>query len=293
MTVVNVNGRICDARDAVVSVFDHGFLFGDGVYEVVRTYHRQLFLFGPHMQRLRESAALIALEVPFTDAGLLARVRETMDAFAGTDECYVRLLLTRGVGEFTYDPRACPTPTLVVIVKALVAPPPEVYTRGVRVALVGVVRNHPDSVNPRIKSINLLNNALAMQEGLRRGAFEALMKNHRGEIAECSQSNVFLVRRGEVLTPPAEAGLLAGITRALLFDVGREAGVPVREATLREEDLATADEMFITSTTKEIVPVVAIDDRAIGSGSPGPVTRTLMARYPAHVATLMSDAVDP
>jgi branched-chain amino acid aminotransferase len=289
--VVNVNGRVCSAQDAVVSVFDHGFVFGEGVYEVVRTYHQQPFLYDAHMRRLRESAASIALDVPVGDADLLARIHETMAALPGLDEAYVRVLVTRGVGELVYDPRACPSPTVVVIVKPLALPPPEVYERGVRVALVSVTRNHPGSVSPLIKSNNLLNNALAMQEALRRGAFEALMRNYRGELCECSQSNVFLVRGGEVLTPPLDAGLLAGITRAFVLDLARKLGIPAHEVVLGEGDLATVDEAFLTSTTREVVPIVAVDDRVIGAGTPGPVTRQLLAAFRAHVAALAPAAV--
>jgi branched-chain amino acid aminotransferase len=281
-----INGRLCGERDAVVSVFDHGFLFGEGVYEVLRTYGHRPFLYEAHMRRLRESAARIALDVPFTDDGLLETVRGTMAALPGLDEAYIRILLTRGAGEFTYDPKACPTPTLVVIVKPFVGPSPDVYTRGVKVSLVEVTRNHPRSVSPLIKSNNLLNNALAMQQALARSGFEALMRNYRGELCECSQSNFFVVRGGEVLTPPLDAGLLAGITRAFVFDLGRECGIQVREATLRDTDLGSMDEAFLTSTTREIVPVVAVDELTIGSGTPGPVTRALLAAFRRHTETL-------
>lgn len=287
---VQVNGRITGERDAVVSVFDHGFVFGEGVYEVLRTYHGQPFLFDAHARRLRESARRIALDVPFSDEELRARIDDTLQASGADGERYIRVLLTRGVGEFTYDPKACPTPTLVIIVKPHVTPPPEVYERGVTISLVDVTRNHPRSINPLIKSNNLLNNALGMQQACARGSFEALMKNYLGEIVECSQSNVFLVRRGEVLTPPIDAGLLAGITRAFVFDLGREIGLPVREARVLAEDLPTAEEMFITSSTREIVPVVRVDDLVVGTGVPGPVTTALLARYRAHVAALAPSA---
>jgi branched-chain amino acid aminotransferase len=284
--VVYVNGRITGPEDAVVSVFDHGFLFGDGIYEVLRTYHRQPFLFEPHARRMRNSAALIALAVPFDDDELLRRVTETLAAFRRPGEAYIRILLTRGAGEFSYDPVACPAPTLVIIVKPHVAPPPEAYERGVRISLVDVTRNHPRSVSPRIKSNNLLNNALAMHEALRRRGFEALMKNYRGEICECSQSNFFLVKDGTALTPPLESGILAGVTRGFVFALGRECGIPVREAVLREEDLEGASEAFITSTTREIVPVTSIDQRLIGSGMPGEMTKRLLAAYRRHAGTL-------
>lgn len=277
--VVNVNGRICGEQDAVVSVFDHGFVFGEGVYEVLRTYHRQPFLFDAHVRRMRESAAMIALDVPFTNDELMERTCSTMDAAPDIREAYIRILLTRGVGEFSYDPRSCPAPTLVIIVKPHVAPPADVFEGGVKVALVGVTRNHPRSLNPKIKSNNLLNNALAMQQAIARSAFEALMKNYRGELCECSQSNFFLVRGGTAITPPLEAGLLAGITRAFVLGLAAKCGVPAREEVLYEDDLATADEAFLTSTTREIVPIVAVDERRIGAGTPGPVTRRLMQAF--------------
>jgi branched-chain amino acid aminotransferase len=277
---VNVNGRTFDQEHAVISVFDHGFLYGEGVYETLRTYNGQPFLFERHMQRLRKSAGMLALSVPIDDAAIEARFRETMRAAKLGDapdrEAYIRILVTRGVGELTYDPAATPNPSIIVIVKPHVAPSREVFERGVTVAVVPIVRNHPGSVNPLIKSNNLLNNALAMQEAFRRGGFEGVMRNYRGELAECTQSNLFIVKNGAALTPPIDAGLLPGITRAFLFEVGDERGIPVREAVLRDEDLFGADEAFLTSTTREVVPIVKVDDRAIGAGAPGPITRALL-----------------
>ena len=279
---VNVNGRVFDQDHAVISVFDHGFLYGEGVYETLRTYNGQPFLFDRHMRRLRKSAGMVALDVPLSDAQLDARFRETMQA-AGLGEApreaYIRILVTRGVGELTYDLAACPAPSIVVIVKPNVDPPREAFERGVMASLVPIVRNHPGSVNPLIKSNNLLNNALAMQEASRRGGFEGIMRNYKGELAECTQSNLFIVRHGAALTPPIEAGLLPGITRAFLFEVGQETGIDVREAVLRDDDLFGADEAFLTSTTREVVPIVKVDDRQIGAGAPGPVTRALLQGY--------------
>jgi branched-chain amino acid aminotransferase len=287
---VNVNGTIADQEHATVSVFDHGFLYGEGIYETLRTYNGQPFLFDRHMRRLRRSAEMLTLTVPMSDAQIDARFRETMRAAGLGDapdrEAYIRILVTRGIGELTYDPAACPTPSVVVIVKPNVDPPAEARTRGVRASLVGVVRNHPGSVNPLIKSNNLLNNALAMQEAFRRGGFEGIMRNYRGELAECTQSNLFIVKNGAALTPPIDTGLLAGITREFLFEVGAESGIPVREAVLRDEDLFGADEAFLTSTTREIVPIVQVDDRAIGSGAPGPITRGLLDAYRKKAQTL-------
>ncbi len=276
---VYVNGTIARAEDAVIPVYDHGFLYGEGIYETLRTYDGVPFLYDRHVQRLRASAAHLALDVPFSDEALLGWITDTLAAAGEMPEAYIRVLLTRGVGDLTYDVRSTPLPSLVIIVKPLEEPPARVLTEGIRVSLVSILRNHPGSVNPIIKSNNLLNNALAMQEANRRGADEGLMRNYRGELAECSQANFFIVRGGVALTPRSEAGLLEGITRAFLFDVGREVGVEVRDETLRPDDLDTADEAFITSTTRELSPVTRIDDREIGGGRPGPVTMKLLHGY--------------
>ena len=280
--VVNVNGEITDERHAVISVFDHGFLYGEGVYETLRTYRQQPFLLDRHLKRLRRSASLMALGVPLSDRELTDRIARTVtQAAAGSaeGEWYVRVLLTRGVGDLTYDPAATPVPSVVVIVKPLGVLPETAYENGVRAIISSVVRNHPDTVNPAIKANNLMNNALAMQEAVRRGAFEAIMRNHRGEIAECSTANLFVVKDGAALTPSLNAGLLPGITRELVFEIGESAGIAVREATLVDADLFASDEMFLTSTTREILPIVGIDGREIGSGRPGAVTRRLHAEY--------------
>jgi branched-chain amino acid aminotransferase len=286
---VYVNGRISDAATASIPVFDHGFLYGEGVYETLRTYHREPFLFDRHLRRMHRSAGMMSLPLPCSDADLLARVRETMAALApkeDRDERYIRILLTRGVGELSYKIDACPSPTLVIIVKPLVPPPERTFTEGVRVALVGVRRNHPQALNPMIKSNNLLNLALAMQEAYTRGAEEALMQNQSGELVECSQSNFFLVRGGRVLTPPLSAGLLPGITREFVMELAAELNIPAAEARLTPADLETADETFLTGTTREVTPIVRVDDRPIGSGKPGPITRRLLELFRQKVADL-------
>ena len=287
---IYVNGRITGQDQAVVSVLDHGFLYGEGVYEVMRTYRREPFLFDRHMERLRRSAAMINLPVPFTNDDLRQRIAQTAEAFsrdqgeAGAGaEMYIRMLLTRGAGLISYEVNSCPAPTLVIIIKPQVDPPAEAYEQGVKVILVPVVRNHPGSINPLIKSNNLLNNALASQEAYRHGGFEAIMRNYRGEISECSQSNLFVVKNGAALTPPIDAGLLAGITRAFVLELGGSVGVPVCERTLTDNDLFTADEMFLTSTTREIVPIVKIGDAPVAGGKPGPITHTLLAEFRRRV----------
>ena len=277
---VNVNGRISGERDAAISVFDHGFLYGEGVYETMRTYNGRPFLYERHMRRLRHSAAMIVLEVPFTDDDLADRIRQTTTA-AGLNgsEAYIRVLLTRGIGDLTYDTKATPTPSVVIIIKPHVDPPADAFARGVKVCLSPILRNHPQSLNPMIKSNNLLNNALAMQEALRRGGTEAIMRNYRGELAECTQSNLFIVKNGAVLTPPLDAGLLPGITRQFVMEVARDIGIETREQTLREDDLFGAAEAFLTSTTKEVVPIVQVDDKRIGAGVPGATTKRLLDEF--------------
>jgi branched-chain amino acid aminotransferase len=307
---VYVNGTITPADQAVIPVYDHGFVYGEGVYETLRTYNRIPFLYDRHMRRLRASAAALHLHVPFDDDTLRAWIDDTMAvanrlperlpnsnpesspklSSRSSNEAYIRILLTRGVGELSYDLTATPAPSLVIIVKPFDEPPARMFDEGIKIALVSVLRNHPGSVNPIIKSNNLLNNAIAMQEAHRKGGEEALMCNYRGELSECSQSNFFLVRDGVALTPRSAAGLLEGLTRGFLFEVGREVGVPVEEATLRPEDLATAHEAFITGSTRELTPVVRIDDEVIGTGRPGPVTRTLLEGFRKRAWELSAQA---
>lgn len=290
---VNVNGVVTDGAHAVVSVFDHGFLYGDGVYETLRTYNRQPFLLDRHLTRLRASATRLALDVPPTDTDLEDRMRETMLGVNPDGEVTIRVLVTRGVGDLTYDPAACPTPTIVIIGRPHSPVPDTMMENGISVVVATVVRNHPLSVDPSIKSNNLLNNVLAMQEAIRHQAYEAILLNHRGELAECSQSNLFAVRDGVVLTPPLDAGLLEGVTRNFLFEVGADIGVPFREAVLREADLERVDELFITSTTREVIPVVRVGDSPIGSGRPGPVAARLLTSFRDRAHTLTAASTDP
>jgi branched-chain amino acid aminotransferase len=293
-TMVNVNGVITDDQKAAVSVFDHGFLYGEGIYETMRTYNRQPFLFDRHMRRLRTSAHMLELPVPFSNGDIAQRCTETMSAAGtGSDEAYIRILITRGVGDLSYDPAACPAPTIVVIVKHYASLPATVYDHGVNAVIAPIVRNHPGSVNPLIKSNNLLNNALAMQYAVKQGAFEAIMRNYRGELAECTTANLFIVKNGEALTPPLDAGLLAGITREFTLEIAAQAGVTAREQPLRDDDLFGADEAFLTGTTREIVPIVTVDNRAIGSGRPGPVSRALLQEFRKQTERLTGVPQDP
>ena len=238
-----VNGRITSLDEAVVPVFDHGFMYGEGVYEVLRSYNGVPFLYERHITRLRNSARYLHLDVPFDDGQLKQWVDATAVTAGLTGDTYIRILLTRGIGDLIYDVRVTATPSQVIVVKPQEPPPARYRESGIRISLVPILRNHPGSVNPIIKSNNLLNNALAMQEAHRRGGEEALMCNYRGEISECSQSNVFLVRDGVAWTPRTQAGLLEGITRAFLFEVGRDIGVEVKDTTLIRPRVTTVAEL--------------------------------------------------
>jgi branched-chain amino acid aminotransferase len=291
--IAYVNGRICDEQDAVISVFDHGVLFGDGVYEALRTYDQEPFLLDRHFRRLRASARMLAIAFAMTDGDLESALRRTMRAYldgasagAALPELLLRILVTRGIGNMTYDPTSSPAPSLIIIAQTLVPPAAALYEQGVGASLVSVMRNHPKSVNPLIKSNNLLNNALAMQEALKHGSFEAILRNHRGELAECSKSNLFIVSGGVVKTPPLGAGLLAGLTREFVLEIAPAAGIRAEETTLRDNDLFGADEVFVTSTSRELVPVVRVDGRPIGTGQPGPVTARLLQEFRERASRL-------
>jgi len=277
---VNVNGMITDAEHATVSALDRGFLFGEGVYETLRTYNRRPFLLERHLDRLRGSAGHLSLTVPLDDVGYAERIAETVAAVSDKQtELYIRLLVTRGVGDLTYDPNSCPDPTAVIIVRPYTGSSAELDEKGITVVRSSIVRNHPAALNPIIKSNNLLNNALAMQEAIKAGAAEALMCNYRGEVAECAQSNIFMVRDGVVLTPRLDTGLLEGVTRNFVFEVGSAAGITVREAVIQPDELAAADEVFITGTTREILAVTTLDTTPVRDGWPGPVTKALSKKF--------------
>ncbi|MXY24698.1 MAG: branched-chain amino acid aminotransferase [Acidobacteria bacterium] len=291
---VNVNGRISEGREATVPALDYGYLFGDGVYETLRTYNRRPFLFDRHLARFRASAEQLALSMPLDATAWEARLAETMRALDHDGEVTIRLLLTRGLGDFTYNPAACPSPTAVIIVRPVAEVPSAHVRHGITIRISSVIRNHPRALSPRIKSNNLLNNILAMQEAIQHGAGEALLLNDRGELTECAQSNIFLVLDGTALTPPLGAGLLEGVTRNFLFEVGEAASVPVREQTLRPEHLANADELFVTSTTREVLGVTRVDETEYSQGRPGPITTKLAVEFRrlAHGTTPMPRPAD-
>lgn len=283
----SVNGVISPAQEARISVLDNGFTFGDGVYETLRTYGGRPFALDRHLGRLRRSAAGVGIGLPLGDDELAARLFALLER-AGNEESYVRLMVTRGVGEVSYRFDRVQGPTVVMLAKPYEPLPPERYDNGVPLALVSVRRNSPQALDPAIKSCNLLNNILAMREAQSRGALEGLMLNERGDVAEGAGSNVFVVQAGQLLTPPLQAGILAGITREVVLELCAGLGQPVAERLLRVTDLLRAEEVFITSTLKEIVPVTSLDERLVGQGRPGPVTRRLLQAYREHARACCS-----
>lgn len=281
---INVNGKLGDQSDLLVSPLDLGFVFGASVYETLRTYEGRPFLLKKHLARLRQSAESLDIPVDASDEELVRRMDETLTA-ASNPESYVRLIVSAGVGELDYRRDATRHPTIVILVKPLPEVPPRFYSEGIRVVVVDVVRNHPKSVSPRIKTSSLLNNMLAMREAYARGADEAVMLSYRGEVAEGSQTNIFLVEGKTVKTPTVDVGILAGITRELVLDLARQEGLETRETVMMPDELFRAEEAFITSSTREVVPVVRIDDEQIGNGKPGPRTLALLKAYRKRVAT--------
>ena len=281
MSFASVNGTIVPAQEARVSVLDNGFAFGDSVYEVLRTYGGLVFEPGRHFRRLRASAGRLGIEVAASDAELLQQV-EALLARAGAGESYLRIIVTRGVGDCSYDFTRLTGPTVVMIQKPLAPPPQRHYHEGIRVAAVGVRRNHPKALDPAIKSSNLLNNILAVREAQARGCDEPLLLNHEGYLAEGASTNLFIVVEGTFLTPPLSAGILPGITRAVVLELLDGLGLPSHERPLQLDTLLGADEAFMTSTTREVVPVRQVDDSPIGDGRPGPYTCRLMDAFRAY-----------
>jgi branched-chain amino acid aminotransferase len=289
--LASVNGVITPATDARVCVLDNGFTFGDSVYEVMRTYGGRPFEPGRHFRRLRASAARLGFAIPLRDDALLARTDEIL-AQAANSESYIRIIVSRGLGDCSYALENVLGPTVVLVCKPLPPYPEWHYERGVRTAAVGVRRNHPRALDPAIKSSNLLNNILAVREARARAAEEPILLNLEGFLAEGASTNVFLVSGGTVKTAPLAAGILAGITREVVLELLGGMGVPLREELLHLDDLLGADEAFLTSTTREVVPVSSVDERRIGSGAPGPLTRRLIEAFRAYApAHCGSDAI--
>jgi len=275
---VFISGKLYDKDDAKISVYDHGLLYGDGVFEGLRSYSGRVFRLEEHLDRLWKSARAIMLEIPMTRAAMADAVNETLKA-NGLRDAYIRLVITRGAGALGLDPNKTSDPQVIIITDKISLYPEELYRQGLDIVTASTIRNHPAALSPRIKSLNYLNNILAKIEGLQAGCIEALMLNHKGEIAECTGDNIFLVRSGVVLTPPIDAGILEGVTRSAVMELAEQSGREVREIPLTRHDVYIADEVFLTGTAAEVIPVVKIDGRRIGSGEPGPVTRDLMERF--------------
>ena len=278
---VYLNGRLVPESQAKVSVFDHGLLYGDGVFEGIRSYNGRVFMLDAHIDRLFRSAKAIDLRMPMTKQGIARAVVKTCLA-NGTMNGYIRLVVTRGVGTLGLNPYTCKRPQVIVIAGTIQLYPKELYEKGLAIVTVGTVRNHPETVNPNIKSLNYLNNVLAKIEAINAGCMEAVMLNPQGYVSEATGDNIFIVKGNALITPPTYAGTLEGITRDVVMRIAAEKGYEVRETLMNRYDLYTADEVFLTGTAAEVIGVVAIDRREIGSGRPGKVTRTLAKLFHQH-----------
>lgn len=279
-----IDGQLVDESEAKVSVFDHGLLYGDGVFEGIRMYHNRIFKLEEHIERLYWSAKAILLDIPMTPAELTHACVETCKA-NGLRDGYIRLLVTRGKGTLGLDPRRCPKPSVIIIAATIQLYPEKYYEEGLTIVTVPTTRNLVNSVNPAIKSLNYLNNILARIEANNAGVEEAILLNSEGFVAECTGDNVFIVHKGRLLTPPLSAGALYGITRGTVLDCARNLGIPCAEPQLTRYDVYIADEMFLTGTAAEMVPVVKVDGRVIGDGKPGPVTLQLLAAFRERTKT--------
>ena len=275
---IYLNGQLVGKEQAVVSVFDHGLLYGDGVFEGIRVYGGKVFLLKDHIDRLYESAKAIRLEIPISPAAMIQATKDTVAA-NGIGDGYVRLVVTRGAGSLGLDIRRTSDPQVIIIADTITLYPPEIYENGMNLITASTIRNHPAALPARIKSLNYLNNILAKIEGTDAGTVEALMLNHKGEVAECTGDNIFILKNGVLKTPSPDAGILEGITRNAVLQLAREAGIPTQETTLIRHDLYVSDEMFLTGTAAEVVPVVSLDGRKIGDGKPGPITRRLLELF--------------
>ena len=277
-----LDGKLLDKENAKISVYDHGLLYGDGVFEGIRIYNGKIFEADAHMDRLYKSAKAIRLTIPLVPAQFKAAIEQTFKANNFTD-CYVRAVVTRGTGYLGLNPNKCPTPSVFIIADTIELYPREMYENGMAVITASVIRNHPNALSPRIKSLNYLNNILAKIEAVDAGVPEALMLNHEGNICECTADNVFIVRDGQVQTPGTADGILEGVTRKVMMDLCHRNNVPCIEKTLQRHDVYIADECFLTGTGAEVVPVTKIDGRVIADGKPGPITRKLIDAFRRYI----------
>jgi branched-chain amino acid aminotransferase len=282
---IYIDGKYYDQKNAKISVFDHGLLYGDGIFEGIRAYNGRVFKLAEHIERLFYSAKAILLKMPLTPEQMTRAVVETCRKNKIRDG-YIRLVVTRGVGTLGLNPHSCTHPVVIIIADKIRLYPEEVYKHGLDLITVATTRNLHSALNPAIKSLNYLNNVMAKIEAINAGREEAIMLNADGYVAECTADNIFIVKGGQLLTPPLSAGALHGVTRGVVMELARQNGLTVSEQNLTRYDLFIADECFLTGTGAEIIPVVKIDARVIGSGQPGPVTAKLVAQY--HQLTQVS-----
>jgi len=273
-----LDGKLLDKDDAKISVYDHGLLYGDGVFEGIRASSGKIFRLETHLRRLYNSARAIRLAIPLSPEQLGPAIEQTVKA-NNFQDCYIRVVVTRGVGYLGLNPAKCANPSVIIIADTIEMYPREVYEKGMAVITASVIRNHPNSLSPRIKSLNYLNNILAKIEAVDAGCPEAIVLNHEGNVAECTADNIFIVRDGRVLTPKITDGILEGVTRDTIIQLCGKLGIPCSERSLQRHDLYIADECFLTGTGAEVVPVTTIDRRPIALGQPGPTTKRLMEAF--------------
>ena len=277
-----IDGQLFDKAEAKISVYDHGLLYGDGVFEGIRAYNGKIFEEEAHLQRLWDSAKAIRLEIPYSRQQLSEAMYQCLET-NGFADAYIRLLVTRGHGDLGLDPRKCKRAGVICIADKIALYPPELYENGMPIITASYIKNHPNATPPRIKSLNYLNNIRAKIEAIDAGCIEAVVLNHLGYVAECTADNIFIVRNGAVLTPPTEAGILEGITRDVVMRLCRREGITCEERNLVRFDLYSAEECFLTGTGAEVIGVTKIDGRTIGNGAVGPITRQLKDTFHRYV----------
>lgn len=277
-----LDGQLVDRADAKISVYDHGLLYGDGVFEGIRVYAGKVFEADAHLRRLYDSAKAIRLEIPIPPEKMLAAIEQTFKA-NGFSDCYIRAVVTRGVGDLGINPRNSKSPSVFIISDLISVYPKEMYEKGMSVITSSYIRNHPAAQSPRIKSLNYLNNVLAKIEANDAGVPEAIMLNHAGNVAECTADNIFIVRGSQVQTPTTSDGILEGVTRRVIMELCAKNKIECVEKTLQRHDVYIADEIFVTGTGAEVMPVTKVDGRSVGKGEPGPITKRLLELFHKHV----------
>ena len=287
---VYLDGHFVPKEQAMVSVFDHGFLYGDGIYETMRAYGGKLFLLKKHLSRLKQSAAGISLKLPLPLESIGEALNESLRVNKLQD-AYVRLHISRGPGEIGLDPALCVAPTMVIVAKPFHDYPAAYYDHGVSVAIVKTRRNHPLALPPSIKGTNFMNNILAKIEAIKTGAFEGIMLNVNGYVAEGTISNIFMIKKGVLYTPHTDTGILEGVTRGLVLRLAKKKKIPVREALIRPTSLLSADELFITNSTVEVLPITVLDKKRVGNGKPGQITAVLLQAYKKEVRACLTTRV--